>query len=372
MSKKTAVARDGEFLAVEKAANQLPDAVKGRVLDALYYEDPAVDVVPVSALVLEPAFQMRVSISDDQVTEYTAVMADPLPDERGLISAQRFPPLQAHEIGGVIYVTDGIHRVLAARAAGVTDLLVEVTRGSTRRDALLAACKANAEPRALSRTSADKRKAVDAFFENHFDDGLTDTAIARLLGVSRTTVGNKIRAMKAAAAEALREKMATPLRVDNAGPAPLDFGDKPDVWRDRQMTSHVPVGECPPVSDGDDDVPPPVSSEPGWKRSASTYESLLRDYARLVGDLGRVEADMLELATTSFNRFDRSQLEGALLVGGAGSTSKVLVGLRAAARMMPLASCPDCRGAGCAACHQGGYVAAGEAGLKAVLARVRS
>lgn len=372
MSKKTV--RDGEFLAAEKAANQLPEAVKARVLDALYYEDPAVDVVPVAALVLEPAFQMRVAISDDQVAEYTSVMADPLPDERGLVSAQRFPALQAHEIGGVIYVTDGIHRVLAARAAGVTDLLVEVKRGSTRRDALLAACKANAEPRALSRTSADKRKALDAFFENHFDDGLTDTAIARLLGVSRTSVGNKIRALKAAAAEALREKMApAPLRVDDAGPAPLDFDNKPEVVRsDRQMTSHTPIGEPKPTPDDDDDAPPPASSDPMWKRAAGTYESLLREYARLAGELARVEADMLELAGANFNRFDRSQLEGALLVGGAGSTSKVLVGLRAAARMLPIETCPDCRGAGCAACHQGGYMAAGEAGLKAVLARVRS
>ncbi len=370
MSKKTA--RDGEFLAAEKAANQLPEAVKARVLDALYYEDPAVDVVPVSSLVLEPEFQMRVAISDEKVAEYADVMADPLPDERGLIGARRFPALQGHEIGGVIYVTDGIHRVLGAIKAGVVDILVEIKRGSTRRDALLAACKANAEPRALSRTSADKRKALDAFFENHFDDGLTDTAIARMLGLSRTSVGNKIRALKAAAAEALREKMApAPLRVA-AGPAPLDFDDKPEVVRpDRQMTSHTPIGE-PPVPDDDDDAPPPASSEPVWKRAAGTYESLLREYARLAGDLARVEAGMLDLAGASFNRFDRAQLEGALLVGGAGSTSKVLVGLRAAARMLPIETCPDCRGAGCAACHQGGYMAAGEAGLKAVLARVRS
>ncbi len=370
MSKKTV--RDGEFLAAEKAANQLPGAVKARVLDALYYEDPAVDVVPVASLVLEPVFQMRVAISDEKVAEYAEVMADPLPDERGLISAQRFPPLQAHEFGGVFYVTDGIHRVLAARAVGVTDLLVEIKRGSNHRDAVLAACMANAEPRALSRTSADKRKALDAFFEHHFDDGMTDTGIARLLGVSRTSVGNKIRAMKAAAAEALREKMApAPLRVDDDGPAPLDF-DKPEVRPDRQMTSHAPGGESPPVPDDDDDVPAPTASEPGWKHTAATYEPLLREYARLAGDLARIEADMLDLAGARFNRFDRSQLEGALLVGGAGSTSKVLVGLRAAARMMPLATCPDCRGGGCAACHQGGYMAAGEAGLKAVLARVRS
>lgn len=372
MNKKSGA--PNEFLAVEKAANQLPDAVKGRVLDALYHEEAAVDVVPVSSLVLDPAFQMRVAISDEQVADYTAVMADPMPDERGMISAQRFPALQAHEIGGVIYVTDGIHRVLAARAAGVTDLLVEITRGSTRRDALLSACKANAEPRALNRTSADKRKALDAFFENHFDDGLTDTAIARLLGVSRTSVGNKIRAMRAAEAAALREKMATPLRVDAAAPAPLDFDDKPDARRhDRQMTSHTPVGEPRPSAADDDGAgPPPAASDPGWQRAAATYESLLREYARLVGVLAQVEAGLLEVASASFNRFDRAQLEGALLVGGAGSTSKAVVSLRAAARMMPLISCPDCHGAGCAACHQGGYVAAGEAGLKAVLARVRA
>lgn len=372
MSKKGANARDGEFLAVEKAANQLPDAVKGRVLDALYFEEAAVDTVPLSALVLDPAYQMRVAISDEKVAEYADVMADPLPDERGMVGVRRFPAIQAHEIGGVIYVTDGIHRVLGARAAGAADLLVEIKRGSTRRDALMAACKANAEPRALSRTSADKRKAMDAFFEHHFDDGLTDSAIARLLGVSRTSVGNKIRAMKAAAAEALREKMApAPLRVDDAGPAALDFDDKPVGRPDRQMTSHVPVGSMPPVPVDDADAPP-VSSEPGWRRAATTYESLLRAYTRLVDELTRVEADMLELAEANFNRFDRSQLEGALLVGGAGTTSKVVVGLRAAARMMPRATCPDCNGAGCAICHQGGYVAAGEAGLKAVLAQVRS
>ena len=64
MSKKARAARSGEVLAVETAANQLPELVRMRVLDALYHEEPAAEIVAVSSLVLDPAFQMRVAISD--------------------------------------------------------------------------------------------------------------------------------------------------------------------------------------------------------------------------------------------------------------------------------------------------------------------
>lgn len=78
----------------------------------------------------------------------------------GYKRGDKFPPikLMRDDDDGVYRTFDGYHRIAAAKAAGLTEILADIFRGSLD-EAILAAAGANAT-HGLPRTHADRRKAV--------------------------------------------------------------------------------------------------------------------------------------------------------------------------------------------------------------------
>jgi len=99
--------------------------------------------------------QTRVAVDDAALADYADAMRD----------GARFPPVTVYEdADGTLYLADGYHRVGAAKIAGKSLILAEVTRG-TFADALKFALGANAN-HGLRRTNADKRHALEMAWEN--------------------------------------------------------------------------------------------------------------------------------------------------------------------------------------------------------------
>lgn len=92
---------------------------------------------------------------------------------------------------GVLWLSDGFHRVAAAEHAGIAELPADVREG-TRKDALLFAASANAS-HGLRRTTADKRRAIALLLGNF--PKLSDRKIAEAAGVDHKTVAAARRAL---------------------------------------------------------------------------------------------------------------------------------------------------------------------------------
>ena len=110
------------------------------------------------------------------VSEYADAMRD----------GATFPPVTLYADGTLFYVSDGFHRVEAARQAGREAILAEVREG-TRREAILAAAAANAT-HGLRRTQADKRKAVATLLRDPEWTKWSDREIGRACAVDHKTV----------------------------------------------------------------------------------------------------------------------------------------------------------------------------------------
>ena len=110
-------------------------------------------MVPLDRIATDDQGQTRVKVRAAVVREYAAAMTGQLAD-----GGVRFPPVSLFTDGGGYWLGDGFHRVLAARAAGLTEIAAEVRPGS-QRDAVLYAVGANGA-HGLPRTRADKRRAV--------------------------------------------------------------------------------------------------------------------------------------------------------------------------------------------------------------------
>lgn len=87
---------------------------------------------------------------------------------------------------GEIWLADGFHRVEAAKAAGIADILADVRRGS-QRDAIAFAVGSNAA-HGRPRTSADLRNAIALVFSDREWRDFSDRHIARMCCCSHTVV----------------------------------------------------------------------------------------------------------------------------------------------------------------------------------------
>jgi len=103
-----------------------------------------------TAITLDESIQMRVSTDAGKVDEYKEKWSE----------GCKFPPIDIFydEATRKQLIADGIHRYLAALAAGLERIPVRVFRG-TRRDAILHACRSNGE-HGHARTERDLRKAI--------------------------------------------------------------------------------------------------------------------------------------------------------------------------------------------------------------------
>jgi hypothetical protein len=173
-------------------------------------------LVAVSLLKLDERLQCRESVPEETIRAY----------EDGWREKIEFPPVEAFEVEGELYVTDGFCRVLSAQNVGKSKVPCLVRKGSWQ-DAVAAACGANSQ-HGLPRTNADKRKAATMAILEFSDK--PNREIARICGVSHTYIDNlRIKQNEAdEIVEAITEGKELPASKPKPSPKPK-AAPKPDA-----------------------------------------------------------------------------------------------------------------------------------------------
>ena len=136
--------------------------------------------IEISSIIVDEKIQQREQLNEEYIVEISKEIAE------GAV----LPPLDVFNIDGVLFLTDGFHRLKALIMAGVDNVEVNIFEG-TERDAILHAVGANAN-HGLRRTNADKRKAVLTLLEDPEWQLWSDTEIARRIVVTQPFV-SKVR-----------------------------------------------------------------------------------------------------------------------------------------------------------------------------------
>ncbi len=173
-------------------------------------------LVAVSLLKLDERLQCRESVPEETIRAYEDRWREKI----------EFPPVEAYEVEGELYVTDGFCRVLSAQNVGKSKVPCLVRKGSWQ-DAVAAACCANSQ-HGLPRTNADKRKAATMAILEFGDK--PNREIARICGVSHTYIDNlRIKQNEAdAIVEAITEGKELPAPKPKPSPKPK-AEPKPDA-----------------------------------------------------------------------------------------------------------------------------------------------
>lgn len=132
--------------------------------------------LPVANLHCEPSTQARTAIDPEVVQTYSELMAEGV----------EFPAVSGYHDGAEVWIYDGHHRIAAAKAAGFSDILVAVKKG-TRQDAEWEASRANST-NGLHRKRADIHRAIDLALKHPRSAGMSDAAIAKHIGTTDKTV----------------------------------------------------------------------------------------------------------------------------------------------------------------------------------------
>lgn len=120
--------------------------------------------------------QIRAELNQETVDAYAEAYA----------AGAKFPPVTVFYDGKDRWLADGFHRFFAAKKAGKTSILENITPG-TKRDAILFSLGANGA-HGLNRTNADKRNAVETMLQDPEWSAWSDNAIAKACLVDHKTV----------------------------------------------------------------------------------------------------------------------------------------------------------------------------------------
>lgn len=137
------------------------------------------DIIKIDAIRLDGGTQTRGWMDQDNVADYAELM------KNGVV----FPPVQIIYDGENYWLTDGFHRVSAAKKAGIADIAADITPG-TLQDAQWASYAAN-KSHGLRRNRHDTQRAIDAALLHPNGANLSDRQIAEYIGCSHPTVGSR-------------------------------------------------------------------------------------------------------------------------------------------------------------------------------------
>ena len=145
---------------------------------------PTIEKMPISDIPVDRGIQVRESLDQALVSDYAAAMA----------AGTVFPPLIAfRDEAGSLTLTDGFHRLEAARQAALSEIAVEIRQGD-RRSALLHALGANsAHGQRLNHQ--DLRNAVKILLRDPEWKKWSSRQIGKACGASHTFV-DRLRAPK--------------------------------------------------------------------------------------------------------------------------------------------------------------------------------
>mgnify|MGYP001616291705 CR=1 FL=1 len=146
---------------------------------------PVQQDIPLDRIDTTGGTQMRVRIDDATVLEYRERM----------VAGDDFPPIVVFREGAKHWLADGFHRYRARLNIGARDIRAEVRLGD-RLDAIAYAVGAH-RSNGLRRTNADKQMAVRAALTHPALGEMSDRAIAEIVGVVDTTVGEMRRGLPA-------------------------------------------------------------------------------------------------------------------------------------------------------------------------------
>lgn len=213
---------------------------------------PATSNVLIASIRRNGGTQIRAALDESTVAEYAAAWK----------SGPALPPVAAYYDGKDHWLSDGFHRVEAALRAGARRIDAVVTKG-TRRDAILAACKANAE-HGLRRSNADKRRAVDTLLADPEWTLWSNRRIAKETQVSDVFVAECRDRLRDATSEQLRE-------VTPHGGANVCTGSASNS-KPGQPTAALPPFAANPALEGDEGAGEPVT-DPGRTAAAKVNKS---------------------------------------------------------------------------------------------------
>lgn len=149
--------------------------------------------------------QIRGALDEGTVADYAAVIK----------AKAKLPDVGVFFDGTDHWLWDGFHRIEAELRAGAKRVMAEVKRG-TQRDAILAACGANAA-HGLRRSNADKRRAVETLLADAEWGEWSNRAIAKVTQVSDVFVGECRERLRIATTEQSQE--VTSAEVQTFAPA---------------------------------------------------------------------------------------------------------------------------------------------------------
>lgn len=255
--------------------------------------------------------QTRVALDEQTVLDYAELYRE---DEFTL------PPVEVMQVSatGEILLTDGFHRLEAARRAGRTRIRCNFSFGSLN-DALRSALKANAA-HGLRRTNADKRKALEMAWEHRqelFDGDPSHEVLAEACGVSKITVRR------------FRENITGMLNV-------------PPCRRIGKDGKRYSVAKRPPsrgvLLDGAGQIVP--------ERLTPAFRA--REFLKLVNKMTRLANEIAALKATGTS-YELAYAEQSDLVG-------ISDAIRRLRHARPYAVCPACSGEGCRECRNLGFL----------------
>lgn len=134
--------------------------------------------LPVAQIRLDGGTQPRTALDFTAIDDYAEAMA----------AGVKFPPVVVFHDGEHYWLADGFHRLKAAFAAGFDAIECELRQG-TLEDAQWYSFSAN-KTNGLRRTNEDKQRAVKSALLHSRAAEMSNSAIARHVGVDEATVRN--------------------------------------------------------------------------------------------------------------------------------------------------------------------------------------
>jgi hypothetical protein len=300
---------------------------------------PTLKDLPLDSIRMDGGTQPRVRIDEEIVREYAERMR----------AGDHFPPVQVYFDGTDHWLSDGFHRVRAAREAEKPTIQAEVWEG-TRDDAFWMSLGANKD-HGLRRTNDDKARAVKAALVAR--PSMSDRQIADHVGVHFDTVAK------------YRAELKTTGTIGNSDSR---------TGRDGRTINTANIGKTNPTSSGppipDDDIPLDLPSAPqtaapvsgGAPATEVTTDQIghavegavavafqrRQEIQALLTTVSKVKTTVLKAIESKdllFADLNPSRFEA--------ECNSVYHQLKAA---MPYAACPYCRAAGCKVCLGRGWV----------------
>ena len=300
---------------------------------------PTLKDLPLDVLRLDGGTQPRVRIDWDVVQEYAERMR----------AGDRFDPVTVFFDGTDHWVSDGFHRIHAAREAGQATFQSEIWEGPLE-EAIWDSLGAN-KNHGLRRSNEDKARSVKMALRKRPD--LSDRAIADHVGVSDRMV-NKYRSQEQPTAKLSQSTTRTGRDGRKTNTANIGKRPRPKTYFDDDPPPPTDVGDVP-VDLDEGGAESEAGAEPVTDQVGQVVEGKVAEAFRRRSEVTDLMRKVSQVKSAVLKALDAGDPLFADILGGRfrADCENVRRQLGAA---LPHAACPYCRAAGCKVCHGRGWV----------------